>query len=301
MSRPKWEWTDLHIKRINEMQKFLLVGLVCTLIIFSSMGLGWSQENDFSTGKRIEQLKEELNKLYSLLEEEKREYIRQHPIQIKPSMESGVMWELTKETKGEESYKYLEDYVKYFPDSSKVQDAMWYIMSMAYRGAYLKSESVGIDPFIPLEEYAERFPTDGANVAFAKGCLYYEKINSWFWTYSASELKRKRPELIEESRNEVLEGIEFFKEAINLATPKAKFRGFNTPHFYGWAGPYYYDWGRIRESAYWNIGRGYERLEMWEEAVEIYSFYLLEYPESDEADRAKAKIYLMRQELGQSK
>ena len=284
-------------------QNILLVGLVCILIIFSSMGLGWSQENNLPLEDRIEQLEEELDEMYSLLEEEKREYIRQHPIKVDIEIEPNVMWELTKEAEGEESNQYLAKFIKSFPNDPRVRDAMWYMMSMAYFNKHYafreKGVEIEIDPFIPLKEYAERFPNDGANTAFARGCLHYERVNFWFWTYSASELKRKKLELIEESRNEVLEGIEFFKEAIDLAKSGQEFREFKSPHAQ-WKGGGYLAWGEIRESAYWNIGEGYERLEMLEKAIETYSFYLLEYPESDEADTAKAKIYLMRQELGQS-
>ncbi len=280
-------------------RKFLFIALLCIIIAFSSIRCTWSQENNSSLEQRIEELKKELNGLYSLLEEQKREYIRQHPIQVKPSMEPNIMWELTKETEGKESYQYLAEFIESFPNDPRVKEAMWYMVSMAYRGAYLEGQSIDVDPFIVLEEYTKRFPTDETNIIFAKGCLYYEMVDSWFWMYSANELKKKKPELIEESRNDVLEGIKFFKEAIALAEKKESFRGFNTPRYYGWAGSRYYDWGEIRESAYWNIGEGYQRLEMWEEAIEIYSFYLLEYPESDETDRAKARIYLLRKKLHQ--
>ncbi len=96
----------------------------------------------------------------------------------------------------------------------------------------------------------------------------------------------------------MLKGIEIFQKATVLAKPKDRFKGFKSP-----GGllirPYpFWDYGNIQEAARWNIAVGYERLKMWEEAIEIYSFYLLEYPESDEVDRVKAKIYLMRQELG---
>jgi len=174
--------------------------------------------------------------------------------------------------------------------------------SIAYfnRHPYFKEKGVEIegDPFVLLEIYTEKFPNDRANIAFARGCLHYERVNHWFWTYSASELKRKKPELIEESRNEVLEGIEFFKEAIDLAKSGQEFRKFKSPHAQ-WMGGGYLAWGEVKESACWNIGEGYERLKMWEEAIEIYSFYLLEYPESDEMDKAKAKIYLFRKKLQQ--
>jgi len=275
------------------------MSLLFTGMIFLPAGDVYTSQNNSVLEQRIEQLRDELDNLSSLLEKQKREYIKQHPIEIKPSVEPNVMWELTKETEGKESYQYLAKFIESFPNDPRVKDAMWYMVSMAYRGTYLKSQSVDADLFIVLEEYAKRFPADGTNIAFAKGCLYYEIVDNWFWSYSANELKRKKPELIEESRNNVLEGIKFFKEAITLAEKKESFRGFNTPRYYGWAGFRYYDWGKIRESAYWNIGEGYERLEMWEKAIETYSFYLLEYPESDEIDRAKAKIYLLREKLEQ--
>lgn len=40
---------------------------------------------------------------------------------------------------------------------------------------------------------------------------------------------------------------------------------------------------------------------MRKEALEAYSTYLLEFPESDEIDKAKAKIYLLRERLYQKK
>ena len=269
-------------------QKTLLVGFVCILIIFSSMGLGWSQENNFPLEDRIEQLKKELNELYSLLEEEKREYIRQHPIKIDIEMEPGVLWELTKETEGEESYRYFEEYVKYFPDSSKVQDAMWYMISM------VQMEKVDKDPFPLLDEYAKAFPADEANTTFARACIYYNKAGWLFWLVTTTQ------EGVRDNKEDVLKGIEIFQKATVLAKPKDRFKGFKSP-----GGllirPYpFWDSGNIQESARWNIAVGYERLKMWEKAIENYSFYLLEYPESDEADRVKAKIYLFRQRLDQS-
>lgn len=266
------------------------------------MGLSWDQENNSSLEERIEQLKKELDRLCSLLEEQKREYIRQHSIKVDPEIEPNVLWELTKETEGEESYQYLTEFIELFPNDPRVKDAMWYMVSMAYRGAYYRGHGEGVerDPFIPLEIYAKRFPADGANIAFAKGCLYYVKIKDWFWIYSASELEKKKSELIEESKNDVLEGIKFFKKSIALAKPKEQFRGFSTPRYYGWAGSLYYDWGEIQKCARWNIAQGYEKLQMWEKAIEACSFYLLEYPKSDEADNVKAKIYLFRQRLDQS-
>jgi len=141
-------------------QKILLVGFVCMLIIFSSMGLGRSQENNFPLEDRIEQLKEELNKLYSLLKEEKREYIRQHPIKVDIEIEPNVMWKLTEEAEGEESYQYLVKFIKSFPNDPRVRDAMWYMMSMAYFNKHYlfrkKGVEIEIDPFIPLKEYADR-------------------------------------------------------------------------------------------------------------------------------------------------
>lgn len=82
-------------------RKVLLVSLICIVIIFLPGGLSQSQENNFSLEKRIEQVKKELYRLYSLLEGEKREYLRQHPVKIEPEIEPNVLWELTKETEGE--------------------------------------------------------------------------------------------------------------------------------------------------------------------------------------------------------
>ena len=269
-------------------QKILLVGFVCILIIFSLMGLSWSQENNFPLEGRIEQLKEELYKMYSLLEEEKQEYIRQHPIKVDIEMEPGVLWELTKETEGEESYRYFEEYVKYFPDSSKVQDAMWYMISM------VQMEKVDKDPFPLLDEYAKAFPADEANTTFARACIYYNKAGWLFWLVTTTQ------EGVRDNKEDVLKGIEIFQKATVLAKPKDRFKGFKSQRGL-LIRPYpFWESGNIQESARWNIAVGYERLKMWEKAIEAYSLYLLEYPESDEADRAKAKIYLMRQELGQS-
>lgn len=269
-------------------QKILLVGLVCILIIFSLMGLGWSQENNFFLEDRIEQLKEELNKLYFLLEEEKREYIKQHPIKIDIEIEPNVMWELTKETEGEESYQYLAKFIKSFPNDPRVKEAMWYMISM------VQMEEVDKDPFPLLDEYARAFPTDEANTTFARACLYYHKVDLGFWLLTTTQ------EGVRDNKEDVLKGIEFFQKATVLAKPKDRFKGFKSPGCL-LIMPYpFWDSGNIQESARWNIAVGYERLKMWEKAIETYSFYLLEYPESDEADSAKAKIYLMRQELGQS-
>lgn len=269
-------------------RKVLLVSLVCILTIFLSMELSWSQENNFSLEERIEQLKNELDRLYSLLEKQKREYIKQHPIQIKPSVEPNVMWELAKETEGEESYKYLEKYIKYFPDSPKVQDAMWYMMSMA------NSDEVDKDPFVLLDKYAKAFPTDGVDIRFAKASLHYHKVDWRFWAVTPTE------EEIQDNKENVLKGIEFFEKAIALAKPKDRFKGFKSPTTAFSMSGLFYDWGDIQESARWNIAEGYERLKMWKEAIDAYSVYLLEFPESDEVDKAKAKIYLFRQRLGQS-
>ncbi len=269
-------------------QRILLVGLVCILTIFSSMGLGWSQENNLLLEDRIEQIKEELDEMYSLLEEEKREYIRQHPIKIDIEMEPGVLWELTKEAEGEESYQYLAKFIKLFPNDPRVRDAMWYMISM------VQMEKVDKDPFPLLDEYVKAFPADEANATFARACIYYNKADWEFWLFTTTQKG------VRDNKEDVLKGIEIFQKATVLAKPKDRFKGFKSPGSL-LIRPYpFWDSGNIQESARWNMAVGYEKLKMWEEAIEIYSFYLLEYPESDEADRVKANIYLMRQELGQS-
>lgn len=268
--------------------KMVLVALLYIATIFLATGLSYSQQRNFSVEEQIEQLKEELNELYSFLEEEKREYIRQHPIQIKPTMESGVMWELTKETEGEESYKYLEEYIKYFPESPKVQDAMWYMVSM------IQMEEVDKDPFPLLDEYAKAFPIDEANVTFAKAFLFYDKIAWVFWLVTPTQ------EEIRDNKEDVLKGIELFQKAAVLAKPKDRFKGFKSPARGGTiliTSSSFRVFGNIQEIARWNIAVGYERLKMWEEAIEAYSIHLLEYPKSDKVDKIKAKIYLFRREL----
>lgn len=265
--------------------KILLASILCISIIFLSMESGWGQKSDLSLEEHIEQVKDELYELYSLLEKQKQEYLRQHPVKIKPEIEPNVMWELSKETRGEESYKYLEEYIKYFPDSLKVQDAMWYMMSMAQR------KDVDKDPFVLLDEYARAFPTDEANTTFARACLYYHKVDLGFWVLTTSQ------EGVRENKEDVLKGIELFQKAIALAKPEDRSKGFKSPTGSLIFGYSFWDFGNIQENARWNIALGYERLKMWKEAIEAYSIYLLEYPESDEADRAKAKIYLLRKRI----
>jgi len=270
--------------------KILLASILCIPIILSSMESGWGQKSDLSLEERIEQAKDELYELHSLLEEQKREYIRQHPIQIKPSMEPGVMWELAGEVEEhKERYGYLEKYVEYFPNGPKVQDAMWYMMSMA------EFQQVDKDPFVLLDEYAKAFPTDEANIEFARACLYYDKVDlrdPGFWQLTTTQ------EEVQDNRENVFKGIGLFQKAIALAKPKDNFRAFESPtmvSIHGYSG--FTNCGNIQESARWNIALGYEKLKMWEEAIGAYSIYLLEYPESHLADRIKAKIYLFREKI----
>jgi len=112
---------------IDMKRKFLFIASLCIIIAFSSIRCTWSQENNSSLEQRIGELKKKLNGLFSLLEEQKKEYIKQHPIQIEPSIEPNVMWELTKEAEGKESYQYLAKFVETFPSDPRVKDARWYM------------------------------------------------------------------------------------------------------------------------------------------------------------------------------
>jgi len=262
--------------------RFLVMSLLFTGMIFLPAGDVYTSQNNSVLEQRIEQLRDELDNLSSLLEKQKREYIKQHPIEIKPSVEPNVMWELAKETEGKQSYQYLEEYVKYFPDNPKVQNALWYMMSMA------NSEEIDKDPFILLDEYANQFSTDEVNIRFARACLYYHKVESRFWVIDVTQ------EQIRDSKEDILQGIIFFKKAMALARPKDRFKGFKSPTSSHWS-TLFYDWGDIRESARWNIAQGYEKLRMWQEAIEAYSIYVSEFPKSDNIAKAKAKIYLFRQ------